>query len=79
MVVEVGHVLGQHSLEVAAVDDQHPVQQFAAHGADPSVRPIALARGARTGVRRMGMASLAKTASKTVVNVVSRSRITDLN
>ncbi len=36
MVVEVGHVLGQHSLEVAAVEDQHPVEQFAADGADPA-------------------------------------------
>jgi hypothetical protein len=30
MIVEVCHVLGQHSLEVAAGEDQHPVEQFAA-------------------------------------------------
>ena len=36
---------------------------------------IAFAWGARIGVRRMWMPSLANTASKTVVNLVSRSRI----
>jgi hypothetical protein len=36
---------------------------------------IALARGARTGVRRMWTPSLAKTVSKVSVNLVSRSRI----
>jgi hypothetical protein len=35
MVVEVSHVLGQHSLEVAAVEDRHPLQQFAADRSDP--------------------------------------------
>jgi hypothetical protein len=34
MVVEMRHVLGQHALEVAAVDDQHPVGQLTADGAD---------------------------------------------
>lgn len=37
MVVEVGNVLGQHALEVAAVDDQHPVEQLTADGANPSL------------------------------------------
>ncbi len=36
MVIEVRYVLGQHSLEVASVDDQYPVQQLAAYRADPS-------------------------------------------
>ncbi|MDT5000435.1 MAG: hypothetical protein QOK12_2540 [Mycobacterium sp.] len=45
MVVEVRHVLAQHCLEVAAVEDQHPVEQFAADGADPSF-------GDRVGPRR---------------------------
>jgi hypothetical protein len=35
MVVKVRHVLGQHRHKMA-VDDQHPVQQFAADGSDPS-------------------------------------------
>ncbi len=51
MVVEMRHVLGQHCLEVVAVDNQHPVQQFAADGADPSfgdrVRPGCPHRGAQ--------------------------------
>lgn len=38
MVVEMRHVLGQHSLEMAAVGDQHPVQQFAAGQFQSSVR-----------------------------------------
>jgi hypothetical protein len=36
MVVEVRYVFGQHSLKEAPVDDQHPVQQFAADSCDPS-------------------------------------------
>jgi hypothetical protein len=43
MVVEVRDVLGQHHHQMAAVDDQHPVQQFAADSSNPSfgdpVRP----------------------------------------
>jgi hypothetical protein len=35
MVVEVRHVLGQHCREMAAADNQHPVQQFAADSSDP--------------------------------------------
>ena len=34
--VEVRHVLGQHNLKLALVEDQHPIQQLAAHGADPA-------------------------------------------
>ena len=37
MVVKVCHVLGQHRLEVAAVEDQHQVESLAAEGADPSL------------------------------------------
>ena len=64
MAVEMRHVLGEHSLEVAAVEDQYPVQQFSPDGADPSFGDR-VPRGARTGVRRMRMPSLVKTASKT--------------
>jgi hypothetical protein len=43
MGVEVSDVLGQHGPKVAPVEDQHPIQQLAADGADPSfgdgVRP----------------------------------------
>jgi hypothetical protein len=34
--VEVRHVLGQHGPKLAPVEDEHPVQQLAADGADPS-------------------------------------------
>jgi hypothetical protein len=34
--VEVRHVLGWHSLNLALVEDQHPIQQLGADGADPS-------------------------------------------
>ena len=36
MVVEVRHVVGQHRIQMAAVDDQHPVAQFLVEGSDPS-------------------------------------------
>jgi hypothetical protein len=36
VVVEVRQVFSQYSLEVAAVEDQDPVQQLAAYGADLS-------------------------------------------
>jgi hypothetical protein len=78
MVSEMRYVLGQHALEMAAVKDQYSVQQLAADG--PIQRSaIAFARGARTGVRRMGMASLVNTASNTPVNLLSRSRIKNVN
>jgi len=35
--VEVRHVFGQHRLKLASVEDQHPIQQLAADGADPSL------------------------------------------
>jgi hypothetical protein len=78
MVVEVRHVLGQHGLKVAPVEDQHPVQQLAADGGDPAFGDR-VRLGARTGVRRMWMASLANTASNTPVNVLLRSRTKNLN
>jgi hypothetical protein len=36
VVVKVRHVLGQHCREMPVVEDQDPVQQFTADGADPS-------------------------------------------
>ena len=36
MVVEMGYVLGQRVFEVAAAEDQHPVEQFAADSVDPA-------------------------------------------
>ncbi len=55
MVVEVRPVLGQHRHQMAAIDDQHPVQQFSAGSSDPSlgnrIRP-------RRPYRRPGTAGL---------------------
>lgn len=65
MVVEVRYVLGQRVFEVAvaAVDDQHPIQQ--SRRTVPIHRSAtAFAQGARTGVRRMRIPSLANTVSK---------------
>jgi hypothetical protein len=49
--VEVRHVLGQHRRKLALVEDQHPIQQLAAYGADPAfgdcVRAGRLHRGAQ--------------------------------
>ena len=61
-----------------AAEDEDPVSAFAADGADPAFG-IAFARGARTGVRRRRMASLANTASNMPVNLLSRSRIKKVN
>jgi len=36
MVIEMRYVLGQHTLEMTAVEDQYSVQQLAAYGTDPS-------------------------------------------
>jgi hypothetical protein len=36
MVVKVRHVVGQHCREMAAINDQYPVQQFAADSPNPS-------------------------------------------
>jgi hypothetical protein len=52
MVVDVRHVLSRHCREMAAVGDQHLVQQFAADSSDLSFGDR-FARGARAGVRRM--------------------------
>jgi hypothetical protein len=35
--VEVRHVFAQHSPKLASVEDQHPIQQLAADGADPAL------------------------------------------
>ena len=78
MVVEVRHVLGQHCREMAAIDDQYPVEKSAADSSNPSFGDrVRLRRPHR--VRRIRMLSLANTASKTLVNLLSRSRINNLN
>jgi hypothetical protein len=64
--------------EVWAVHDQYSIEQFAADGADPSFSDR-VRSGARTGVRRMRMSSLANTESTVSVNLLSRSRIKNMN
>jgi hypothetical protein len=65
----------EHVLEVAAVEDEEPLEAFSPDGAD---EPF----GGRVRLRRtdrsltMSMPSLAKTASKLRVNLASRSPIT---
>jgi hypothetical protein len=78
MVAEVGNVLGQYALEVAAVDDQYPVEQLTADGADPSFGDCVCPRCSHRCTQDAD-ASLMKTASKASVNLLSRSRIKNLN
>jgi hypothetical protein len=65
-------------VEVAAVEDQQPIEGLGADGADDALRD-AFAFGARTGVVMIWMPSLAKMASKSRVNLLSRSRIRNRN
>jgi hypothetical protein len=52
MVVEVRHVLGQHRREMVTVDDQYPIQQFAAGSSNGSV---ALSRRAVENYEKLGI------------------------
>jgi hypothetical protein len=60
-------------LEVAAAEDQDPVEAFASQASHPR-SACAFARGARTGVRMTRMPSERNTSSKLGVNLLSRSR-----
>jgi len=67
-------VLGQDLLEMAATEDEKPIQALAACGATKrSATEFAL--GARTGVFTIRMPSARNTPSKPTVNFVSRSRM----
>jgi len=69
MVVEVPHVLGQHSLGWRRL--KISIRSSSSRRTVPIQRSaIAFARGARTGVRRMRIASLANTASNMPVNLL---------
>jgi len=60
-------VLGEHGLEVAAAENEHPVEGLAPEGADP-----AFAHGVRLrrpGLLMIPMPSAANTASNEAVNV----------
>jgi hypothetical protein len=71
VLVVVGGVEAEHLLEVAAADDQDPVEALAAEGADPTL-------GERIRIwssdrRAILMPSLRKTSSKAPLNLLSRS------
>jgi hypothetical protein len=57
--------------------DQHPVQALAPCAGNPPLRDR-VRQGARTGVLMIRTPAAAKTASNGAVNLVSRSRITNL-
>ena len=65
--VVVPQVLGQHPAQVALIDDQQPVENLPAQGAD-DLSQIAFARGACGGLARILMPSAVNTASKELVN-----------
>jgi hypothetical protein len=78
VVIEMAHVLVEHSVGVSFVVDQHPVGAFSADAADESFRVAVRPRRPRRDLDRIlttSMPSEAKTASKVAVNLVSRSRI----
>ena len=74
VVVEVCHVLDQHCGEMAAVDDQDPVEQFPAGSSDRWFGD-GVGLGCPHRARGIRMPSLANTASNMLVNLLSRSRI----
>jgi hypothetical protein len=68
----------QHRGEVPRSGDQQMIEAFAAQGADQR-SAMAFALGARTWVRTMRISAPANTASKSPVNLLSRSRIKNRN
>ena len=72
--VVVKFVLAKYGRGVAPIDDETAVEEFASDGADEA-SAMALARGARTGVRTIWMLVQGKTASKAAVNLEPRSRM----
>jgi hypothetical protein len=56
-----GGVDAQHLLEMAAVDNQDPVEALAAQGADPTLGIGVRVWGSDGGVRMIFMSSLRKT------------------
>ena len=77
MGVVVVEVLDEYGLEVAAAQDEKPIEALSTYGADEAFGD-GVRRGARTGVLMIRMPSATKTASKEKVNLVSRSRIKNL-
>jgi hypothetical protein len=65
----------ENALEVAPVHDQEPVEAFSAGGADEALGERVRLRRLDRRVLMIVMPSLLKTASKSRVNLLSRSRI----
>jgi hypothetical protein len=76
LVVVVPHVLVEHSLKMTPTPDQHPVQTLLSYRPHPALRE-------RVGIRRLDrvmitrVPSLANTSSKTRVNLLSRSQMSN--
>jgi hypothetical protein len=75
MGVVVLNVDSEHLLEVAATDDQQPVQTPSAHRPDPALS-VSVRVGARTGVRSTSAPSEQNRSSNVRLNFSSRSRTT---
>src|SRR5207249_11599997 len=73
--VVVVDVDAEHTLEVAVVEDQQPVERHSERTVLTKRSAIAFAFGARTGVFTVRMPSLRKTSSKERLYLLSRSRI----
>src|SRR6266567_7813549 len=76
MLVVMADVVREDSFEVASVQDQDPVETFAADCFDPPFdEGVRAGRAHRTGVRIVRMPSVRNTPSKAAVNLLSRSWI----
>jgi hypothetical protein len=75
MGVVVLNVDSEHVLEVAASEDQQPVQALSAHRPDPALS-VSVRVGARTGVRSTSAPSEQNRSSNVRQNFASRSRTT---
>ncbi|MDT7718144.1 MAG: hypothetical protein QOH09_4136 [Pseudonocardiales bacterium] len=74
VVVEVVFVFGQHCSCVALVDDEDPVEEFSADAADEPLSDRVGSWGSNWRLITSPPAAV-KTASKLVVNLLSRSRM----
>ena len=75
--VVVPQVLGQYPAQMALIDDQQPVEELPAQGADDPFQ-MAFARGACGELARILMPAAVTTASKDAVNWPARSLIRNL-
>ena len=74
VLVVVDRVVGQDACELAAAEDEQPVEAFATQGPDLALG-VRRAFGAWSGALITRMPCVRKTSSKSRVNLLSRSRI----